>query len=80
MDIKRTAEINQRDPRLRRHTIDAHDADESSNQERSSNLQLLARLHLQPLEHEHGQTHGDNVRDCIETSHHLELAVQLYTV
>lgn len=77
---KHTTEIDQRNTRLRRHTIDAHNANKATKQERSSDLRLLGRLHLETLEHEHGQTHCDDVGDGVETAHDLELSVQLDAV
>lgn len=75
--LQLTAKVLQCNTRLRRHTINADDAYEASDQERGSNLYLLPRLHLQAAEHEHGQTHGDNIGDCVEASHDLEFEVQL---
>ena len=63
---------------MRRHTINADDAYEASDQEGGSNLYLLPRLHLQAAKHNHGQTHGNNVGGCVEASHDLEFQIQLY--
>ena len=74
---ERTAEITQGDAGLGGDTVDADDTHEASDEKSSRDLQLCTPFHLEPLEHEHGHAHGDDVGDGVKTAHDLELAVQL---